>query len=1067
MYKLGIDIGVSSVGWGIIDDKYNIVDCGVRLFSERSKDSNVDRRGFRSSRRRIRRVKHRLERMKNLLENVLNIKIKQNTFSSNPYAVREKGISEKLSKEELVQAILHLTKRRGTHFLTAEDFENQNGEKTVEKILSEQEANSQDKYVCQMQNEKHMSICTLKQYMGKVRGAENRFRNKKYLEELQQLLKIQANFYPEIEQSKEAIENIYSSKREYWEGPGSEKSPSKYGQYRYGNDGRVIKVNLIDIMRGKCTYYPQEARIAKQSYSACLFNLLNDLNNILINNEKITFEQKQELVEKYIDEGKNINLQAIASVSGVKKELVSGYRIDKDNKAIFTEFKGYKNILKALKVNNLDNQFIKGNRRLVDEIVEIMTKEKDVEKIAADLQQLNGMSADSAGVISQISGISEYHALSLKAINTIIEDLWHTPKNQMVLFAESGLSGKKDRQLKSATIEIDIENWIVSPVVKRSVNETVKIINALRAKMQKEYGAEFEEIVIEMAREKNSEEKKNFINKIQKENEKNRQKIAELMEGKKISGEDFNKIRMLIEQGYKCAYSLRSMSPNDVLLGKAEVDHIIPLSLSFDDSQANKVLVYVSENQEKRQRTPRQYLKSGAGKVSFEEFKDWVCKTFEKNKQKRENLLYEGDPKKDIQGFINRNLVDTRYACKEVLNLLQRYFKQNEISTKVSVIKGGFTAYFRKKAKLSKERDKTFAHHAQDALIVAGLSNSSLLKKLNSIIRDYDLLIQSSDVMDDGKMINKDTGEVLGVIQESDFNSMDYIMFIKRVERVQPKFSHKVDRKPNRELYDQNIKATREQDGDKYIVTKCKNIYTSKDGEKLKELIETTPEKLLMYKHDYQSFEKMQQVVEFYKEAKNPFAEYYKEHNAKIRKYAKEGKYSPEIDNVKYLDKKLGNHRAINNPNSKNLAVLLSIKTLRADIYWDNNKYTFVSVPYDFIITKNNHKGGEVSYDIDLDKYNMAKVNKGISAKAKFLFSLHKGEFVSYIDKNNNYLEWYYSSVNNDSRNKIEVKEIGKPTAKQEMKTIGKDITELTKYHVDILGNRYPIKEEKLKLNNI
>lgn len=56
MLKLGLDIGVASVGWGIIDDNYNIIDCGVRLFSENSAEGNSTRRTMRSGRRRLRRL---------------------------------------------------------------------------------------------------------------------------------------------------------------------------------------------------------------------------------------------------------------------------------------------------------------------------------------------------------------------------------------------------------------------------------------------------------------------------------------------------------------------------------------------------------------------------------------------------------------------------------------------------------------------------------------------------------------------------------------------------------------------------------------------------------------------------------------------------------------------------------------------------------------------------------------------------------------------------------------------------------------------------------------------------
>lgn len=33
-YFLGLDIGITSVGWGVIDKNNNIIKCGVRLFDE-------------------------------------------------------------------------------------------------------------------------------------------------------------------------------------------------------------------------------------------------------------------------------------------------------------------------------------------------------------------------------------------------------------------------------------------------------------------------------------------------------------------------------------------------------------------------------------------------------------------------------------------------------------------------------------------------------------------------------------------------------------------------------------------------------------------------------------------------------------------------------------------------------------------------------------------------------------------------------------------------------------------------------------------------------------------------
>ena len=71
--KLGLDIGITSVGWGIIDETYDVKACGVRLFPERSAQDNAEmRRPMRSSRRRTRRLQHRLHRMGVLLSDFLS-----------------------------------------------------------------------------------------------------------------------------------------------------------------------------------------------------------------------------------------------------------------------------------------------------------------------------------------------------------------------------------------------------------------------------------------------------------------------------------------------------------------------------------------------------------------------------------------------------------------------------------------------------------------------------------------------------------------------------------------------------------------------------------------------------------------------------------------------------------------------------------------------------------------------------------------------------------------------------------------------------------------------------------
>lgn len=68
-YVLGLDIGITSVGFGVIDIERNLfVDYGVRLFKEGTAADNEARRTKRGSRRLKRRKSNRLEDMRNLLQ---------------------------------------------------------------------------------------------------------------------------------------------------------------------------------------------------------------------------------------------------------------------------------------------------------------------------------------------------------------------------------------------------------------------------------------------------------------------------------------------------------------------------------------------------------------------------------------------------------------------------------------------------------------------------------------------------------------------------------------------------------------------------------------------------------------------------------------------------------------------------------------------------------------------------------------------------------------------------------------------------------------------------------------
>lgn len=1059
-YILGLDIGVASVGYAIIDENYNVLISGVRLFREGTAEDNVARRGFRSSRRSVRRSRHRLDRLTELLSSVLGVSGVQSY--TNLYEVRVRGLSNKLSPDELFAAIIQLAKHRGIFYLSPEDLVTEDGsnQSSADIIRVNESKLKEGIYPCHVQLEKLNTT-------GTVRGIENKFTHESYRNELIKLLEVQSAFYPKLEEIIDDVLCIYDSKREYYEGPGSYKSPTPYGSYQLDESGNVIKINLIDKMRGKCTYFTDELRAPKWSYSACLFNLLNDLNNLTIQGVKITELQKQELIRDYVNKGKSVTLPAIAKICGVKKEDIFGFRIDKSEKPIFTKFEGYNELLKIAKSVN-EETTIEGKKQLVDDISEILTKEKSIDTRVKKLIDDLKLSTSLAKEIAKSGGFTTYHSLSFKAINLILEDLLKTSKNQMELFTGAGIKPYNHNFNKGHQLSANLSDWIVSPVVKRSINETIKVFNALRKYLKVRYGddAEFSDVVVELAREKNSQEKKDLIKKIQKANEEKRYKIMELVENRKLTSAEFERISLLLEQDFKCAYSLEPIELSDVFkVGLLEVDHIIPLSISLSDAQSNKVLVYQRENQAKGQRSPFQYFSSGKAKITFESFKEYVTKNLNFSNAKKRNLLYLGNPIEDVKGFIDRNLVDTRYASRETYNLLKSFFDYHQINTKVKVINGSATSYFRKRAYLPKNRDETYAHHAQDAMIIAGFANTKLMKFFSKIGAFSESLNNKDSIAEvDGNIINSETGEVLEQeLFDKSENVSNYIKFLKRIESIEPLYSHKVDRKPNRALYDQQIKATRSfVEGNKettYVITKYSDIYntgTGNSGAKLKKRILESPEDLLMYHHDTKTFDIFLKIVEQYGEESNPFAAY-KEDHGPIRKYSKKGN-GPIIESVKFRDKQLGSHRVNKKQDGHNKSVFLKIKSLRTDVYQDGDNYLVLNVPYDMVCFINGR------YIINQDKYYKSKQAQKISDSAKFVMSLYRGDYITY-EEHGEIVECIFKCINNEKMHRIEISYVNRPTDKQVMKGIKTSIRNLIKYNVDVLGNKYKVTNEKLEFD--
>ena len=74
--------------------------------------------------------------------------------------------------------------------------------------------------------------------------------------------------------------------------------------------------------------------------------MLNDLNNLTIKGEKITVEEKEKVVA-FVNEKGNITVKQLLKLLDAQEDEVTGFRIDKNDKPLITEFKGYSKVLKV------------------------------------------------------------------------------------------------------------------------------------------------------------------------------------------------------------------------------------------------------------------------------------------------------------------------------------------------------------------------------------------------------------------------------------------------------------------------------------------------------------------------------------------------------------------------------------------------------------------------------------------------------------------------------------------------------------------------------------------------
>ncbi len=1092
--SIGLDLGIASVGWAVVNDDYEILESCSNIFPAAETANNVERRGFRQGRRLTRRRKTRIEDFKQLwVSSGFNIPDKA---INNILEYKIKALNEEISNEKLYWVLLNYLKHRGISYL--DDADSGDDSSDYSKSIARNEAELKEKLPCEIQWERFQEYNAFRgnitiEENGESITLRNVYTKSAYEKEINEIINCQFKYNSKLtEEFKDKYLELFGRKREYYEGPGNELSRTDYGKYttEMGEDGNYITVdNIFDKLIGKCSINSDEKRASGASYTAQEFNVLNDLNNLTITSDsdlieqgKLTEEAKRKIVEK-IKISKTVNVKKIiGEVIGDKNCVITGARIDKNDKEIFHSFEAYNKMRRALEEIGFDITSL--SRDELDLIGDILTLNTDKESIIKAFDRnsivLPENVKDILIKIRKANGslFSKWQSFGLTIMNELIPELYLQPKNQMELLSDMGILKSRKERFKDCNIipaDVMVED-IYNPVVSKTVRITVKILNALI----KKYGYP-DRIVIEMPRDKNTDEEQKRIKKEQRDNENELKNIKDKIKseyGRLITEKDFKnhkklplKLKLWNEQGGICPYSGKMIRIDDLIddQNKFEIDHIIPLSISFDDSRSNKVLVYAEENQKKGNRTPLSYLTTVNREWNHNSFIKYILENYSgvTQRKKRDNFLNEQDITKVevLQGFINRNINDTRYASKVVLNLLQDYFISKNANTKVKVIRGSFTHQMRVNLSLKKDRDESYAHHAVDAMLIAfSQMGYEAYHKITEKYIDYET----------GEIKNKEGFEALLK------NDLEYkmAMYESKWLRIKSnienaaktnKYWYQKNQKCNRALCNQTVYCTRNVDDKVYKISKL-DIRTDDGIKRFKNFIEKGNEKnFLMYKNNHKTFELIMDIYEKYSDSKNPFLQYEKETGDIIRKYSKKNN-GPKITMLKYLDGEVGScidisHKYGFEKNSRKV-ILDSLNPFRMDVYFKDNQYYLVGIKQSDVKCEGN------LFIIDEDKYAETLINEKMIAPGQkrsdleklgyeFKLSFYKEDIIEYEKGGEVFIERFLSRTMPKVRNYIETKPVEAAKFKKQ-NLIGLSKTKsIRKVVTDILGNRYYVNNMK------
>lgn len=613
-------------------------------------------------------------------------------------------------------------------------------------------------------------------------------------QELEQILTKQGKFYPELAKEKDKIMSLLNFRRPYYVGPlkgdkfswCEQKIEGEVTPWNFYDkvDTAMLEEKFITRMTSRCSVFPDEEALPRNSILYQAFTVLNELNKIrLAGRGVIPIEWKKALFEDLCCAKKKVTKKDIAITlhntynEAVTADEIEGMSDDRLTSTMSTlcDFK-----------RALSEAFDRAKIDAYEETVRILTIFEDKKVRVARLKSQGVYTEDQIRKLSALH-YTGWGSFSKKVVcgvcgtdgKNMLETLYDSDKNFNEIRYDKQLGFAEQLSTEEKEIEkfdiADVKDLHCSPVVKQSVWNALRVVEELFELMGNEPECIFLETTFEEKKKKQSTSRVQMLKELYKNvkgdayfNPECNDKLQSLDNRDRL---DKDKLYLWLLQLGRCMYSGEIIDVDSI--NDCQIDHIVPRSVISNDSLNNRVLVKTSANQIKKGRLG---MDEAIVKKMNEFWQYLYSKKFLSSEKLRslQKIYYDED---DLKGFINRQLTDTSYAVRLVSELLQRRFPNSRISGIRQSLNHAMRMKYANEGKAGfyKIRSLNDMHHAKDAYLTAvlGQFRRKGCPSWGSICKTY---LSNRENLDfkEGKAVEKArNGIILGLFEKHQNISAD------------------------------------------------------------------------------------------------------------------------------------------------------------------------------------------------------------------------------------------------------------------------------------------------------